>query len=116
MANSQVSFFRKSWIADYAYAENYLSLFYSKNFTPNGPNYTLFKNDVYDRLYETSLSTTVDSIRYRNYAQMDSIIVEEAPVVVLYYDQVLRFTHKNVTGLSSNSLNGLSLKTVKKTN
>ncbi len=116
VANSQVSFFRKSWIADYADAENYLSLFYSKNFTPNGPNYTLFKNDVYDRLYETSLSTTVDSIRYRNYAQMDSIIVEEAPVVVLYYDQVLRFTHKNVTGLSSNSLNGLSLKTVKKTN
>ena len=42
-------------------------------------------------------------------------IVEEAPVVVLYYDQVLRFTHKNVSGLSTNSMNGLSLKTVQKT-
>lgn len=114
VANSQVPFFRKSWIADYADAENYLSLFYSKNLTPNGPNYTLFSNETYDQLYELSLSTTVDSLRYSFYAQMDSIIVEEAPVVVLYYDQVLRFVHKNVTGLSSNSMNGLSLKTVRK--
>jgi len=30
--------FRASWIADYPDAENYLSLFYSKNFTPNGPS------------------------------------------------------------------------------
>ena len=116
VANSQVAFFRKSWIADYADAENYLSLFYSKNFTPNGPNYTLFSSADYDRLYEASLATTVDSLRYSYYAQMDSIIVEEAPVVVLYYDQVLRFVHKNVSGLSSNSMNGLSLKTVKKQN
>ena len=114
VANSQVPFFRKSWIADYADSENYLSLFYSKNLTPNGPNYTLFSNEAYDQLYEASLSTTADSLRYSYYAQMDSIIVEEAPVVVLYYDQVLRFVHKNVSGLGSNSMNGLSLKTVKK--
>lgn len=114
VANSQVPFFRKSWIADYADAENYLSLFYSKNLTPNGPNYTLFQNSEFDRLYENSLATTNDSLRYQYYFQMDSIIVEEAPVVVLYYDQVLRFTHHNVSGLSSNSMNGLSLKTVKK--
>ncbi|MBP9152233.1 MAG: ABC transporter substrate-binding protein, partial [Flavobacteriales bacterium] len=94
VANSQVAFFRKSWIADYADAENYLSLFYSKNLTPNGPNYTLFSNAAYDQLYDASLSTTVDSLRYSYYAQMDSIIVDEAPVVVLYYDQVLRFVHK----------------------
>ena len=116
VANSQVPFFRKSWIADYADAENYLSLFYSKNLTPNGPNYTLFSNDEYDRLYEASLSTTIDSLRYSYYAKMDSIIVEEAPVVVLYYDQVLRFVHKNITGLSSNSMNGLNLKAVRKSN
>ena len=114
VANSQVSFFRKSWIADYADAENYLSLFYSKNLTPNGPNYTLFSSAAYDRLYEASLSTTIDGLRYEYYSQMDSMIVEEAPVVVLYYDQVLRFVHKNIAGLSSNSMNGLSLKTVRK--
>lgn len=116
VANSQVPFFRKSWIADYADAENYLSLFYSKNHTPDGPNYTLFSSAIYDELYEASFSITEDSTRYRYYAQMDSIIVAEAPVVVLYYDQALRFTHKNISGLSTNSMNGLSLKRVKKTN
>ena len=114
VANSQVAFFRKSWIADYADPENYLSLFYSKNFTPNGPNYTLFQNAEFDRLYEASLAVTNDSLRYVYYSQMDSIIVDEAPVVVLYYDQVLRFVHKHVSGLSSNSMNGLSLKSVRK--
>lgn len=114
VANSQVTFFRKSWIADYADAENYLSLFYSKNFTPNGPNYTLFSAHEYDRLYEASLSTTNDSLRHSFYAKMDSIIVAEAPVVVLYYDQVLRFVQKNISGLSSNSMNGLNLKRVRK--
>ncbi|MFM1874562.1 MAG: hypothetical protein RL266_299 [Bacteroidota bacterium] len=114
VANSQVPFFRKSWIADYADAENYLSLFYSKNHTPNGPNYTLFENPEFDELYEASLTTSTDSLRYQYYARMDSIIVEEAPLVVLYYDQVLRFTHKNISGLASNSMNGLSLKTVRK--
>jgi oligopeptide transport system substrate-binding protein len=40
IAQARVPFFRASWIADYPDAENYLSLFYSQNFTPAGPNYT----------------------------------------------------------------------------
>ena len=50
VATSKLSFFRGSWIADYADAENYLALFYSKNFCPNGPNYTHFSNKEYDNL------------------------------------------------------------------
>jgi peptide/nickel transport system substrate-binding protein len=37
-SKSQALFFRGSWIADYPDAENYLSVFYSKN--PAPPNYT----------------------------------------------------------------------------
>ena len=51
IANQKVPFFRGSWIADYPDAENYLSLFYSKNFSPKGPNYTHFKDSKYDVLY-----------------------------------------------------------------
>ena len=35
-ANGKLDFFRASWVADYPSAENYLSLFYSKNLSPNG--------------------------------------------------------------------------------
>lgn len=114
VAQSRLNFFRASWIADYPDAENYLSLFYSKNFCPGGPNYTHFANERFDALYEKAQQTIDDSSRIQLYREMDNLIMEEAPVVVLYYDQVLRFTWKNVNGLGSNPLNLLTLKYVKK--
>ena len=114
ISKSQIPFFRGSWIADYPDAENYLSLFYSKNFSPNGPNYTHYRNPHFDKLYEQSQSTTNDSLRHRLYQQMDNIVMEDAPVVVLYYDQVLRFVQNNIEGLENNAMNLLSLKRVRK--
>src|SRR4030095_1046100 len=52
-ARSQALFFRGSWIADYPDAENYLSVFYGKN--PAPPNYTRYKNPLFDALFERSL-------------------------------------------------------------
>ncbi|WP_073315335.1 ABC transporter substrate-binding protein [Aquimarina spongiae] len=104
--------FRASWIADYPDAENFLSPYYSKNHTPNGPNYTHFKNETFDRLYEESFLITDDQIREQYYAKMDSIIVAHAPIVPLYYDEVVRFTQKNVRGLTNNPQNFLILKRV----
>jgi oligopeptide transport system substrate-binding protein len=113
-AQAKVSFFRASWIADYPDEENYLSLFYSRNFCPKGPNYTHFSNKTFDLLYEKSMNTTVDSFRHNYYRQMDQIIIQEAPVVILYYDQVLRFVQKGIEGLGSDPMNMLSLKRVRK--
>ncbi|WGH76585.1 ABC transporter substrate-binding protein [Tenacibaculum tangerinum] len=113
-ANGKLPIFRASWIADYPDAENYLSLFYSKNFTPNGPNYTHFKNDFFDTLYEQSIKEVSIERRYELYQQMDSIIIAEAPVVPLYYDEVIRFTQKNVHGLGINPIDLLDLKRVYK--
>ncbi|CAM1344090.1 ABC transporter substrate-binding protein [Tenacibaculum amylolyticum] len=111
-ANGKLPIFRASWIADYPDAENYLSLFYSKNFTPNGPNYTHFKNELFDSLYEQSIKEVVTEKRHELYRRMDSILIAEAPVVPLYYDKVIRFTQKNVEGLKMNPISMLSLKKV----
>ncbi|MAZ26102.1 MAG: ABC transporter substrate-binding protein [Cytophagaceae bacterium] len=113
-STGQLDSFRASWIADYPDAENYLSLYYSKNFTPNGPNYTHFKNEAFDALYEASFLETDDEKRKDLYAKMDSIIVAEAPVVTLYYDQVVQFARKDVKGLKPNPQNFLNLKRVSK--
>lgn len=115
-AQAKLPFFRASWIADYPDAENYLSMFYSKNFCPTGPNYTHFNNSLFDDLYEYSLIETNDEKRFELYAKMDSIVMEEAPVVILYYDQVLRFVQPNITGLGSNPINLLDLRKVEKIN
>jgi oligopeptide transport system substrate-binding protein len=43
---------------------------------------------------------------------MNRLVMTDAPVVVLYYDEVLRFVNKHVTGLGSNPMNLLTLKHV----
>ena len=116
VANSRLLFFRGSWIADYPDAENYLALFYSKNFSPGGPNYTHYENPDYDSLYEKALNTMDSRKRQRYYRQMDRMIIEDAPIVPLYYDQVVRFTHTNIKDLGNNPMNLLVLKHVKKVN
>lgn len=114
-ANGKAHFFRASWIADYPDAENYLSLFYSKNKAPYGPNYTHFSHPLYDQWYELAFSANDPVRRRKLYRKMDSLVMEEAPVVPLYYDQVLRFFHPEVKGLRSNALNLLDLTRVRKT-
>ncbi|MFZ4562073.1 MAG: ABC transporter substrate-binding protein, partial [Bacteroidales bacterium] len=113
-AEAKLPFFRASWIADYPDAENYLSMFYSRNFCPQGPNYTHFSNREFDQLYERAMSTIQDSLRFSMYRQMERIMMEEAPVVILYYDQVLRFVQMDIEGLNSNPMNLLTLKQVRK--
>ncbi len=113
-SSGELDIFRASWIADYPDAENYLSLFYSPNFTPDGPNYTHFKSEVFDSLYARSLEISDIEQRKELYTKMDSIIVAEAPVVPLYYDKAIRFVNKKVHGLGVNPQNFLVLKNVYK--
>lgn len=115
-AQSRINFFRASWIADYPDAENYLSLFYSKNFAPNGPNYTHFSNARYDSLYLVSIKETDKQKRLSDYRRLDSLVMEESPVIILYYDQAVRFVQKNIKSMTGNPINVLNLKTVRKTN
>lgn len=111
-SKSQAAFFRGSWIADYPDAENYLSVFYGKN--PAPPNYTRYKNAAFDLLYEKALSEKNDSLRYKLYQQMDRIIINDAPVVPLWYDMAIHLVHLNIQNLYPNSLNLLELRSIKK--
>ncbi len=114
IANNRIPFFRGSWIADYVDPENYLALFYTPNQSPAGANYTHFSSKSFDLLYEKAQAETNDSIRLKYYRQMDQMIMDESPVIILYYDQVLRFVSKDVSGLGINAMNLLSLKRVQK--
>ncbi|AEH01842.1 ABC transporter substrate-binding protein [Lacinutrix sp. 5H-3-7-4] len=113
-ANGKLDFFRASWVADYPDAQNYLSLYYSGNFAPNGPNYTHFKNSTFDKWYAQSFLETNTRKRELLYTKMDSLIMSKTPVVPLYYDEAIRFTKKEVKGLTSNPINLLKLKYVSK--
>jgi peptide/nickel transport system substrate-binding protein len=110
-AKSEALFFRGSWIADYPDAENFLSVFYSKN--PAPPNYTRYHNPKFDKLYEASLSEKNDSARYKIYQQADQVMIKDAPVVPLWYDMVIWMVQPYVKNMIPNGLNLLELRRVK---
>lgn len=112
MAKSRALFFRGSWIADYPDAENYLSVFYSKN--PAPPNYTHYRNPTFDALYEKALITNNDSVRYALYQQMDQLVMDDAPIIPLWYDMAIHLISPNVKGFKPNALNMLELRTTSK--
>ena len=111
-SNNRALFFRGSWIADYPDAENYLSVFYSKN--PAPPNYTRYNNPEFDGLFEQALAETNDSLRYELYRKADQVMIDDAPVVPLWYDEWIHFTQPEIKNLNVNGLNLLELRRVYK--
>ena len=112
-ATGKFDAFRASWIADYPHVENYFSLFYSKNHTPKGPNYTFFSDRNFDELYE--LIGNKKSISYEKISNdLENIIRRYSPIIPLYYDMSVRIIPKNISGLESNAINQLNLKRVVK--
>lgn len=116
VASCEYNFFKKSWVGDYADEENFMNLFYSKNFSPVGSNYFHYNNPEFDVLFEKAAREQNRAVKDALYQQMDQMLIDDAPIVPLYYDQVIRLVQKNITGLSTNAMNLLNLKYVKKTN
>ncbi|RYD56896.1 MAG: ABC transporter substrate-binding protein [Sphingobacteriales bacterium] len=110
MSRSQAQMFRGQWIADYPDAETYLSVFNGR--FPAPPNYTRFSNPQFDKWYDESMNAP-DSIRWKLYRNMDSLAMSMAPLVPLYYDQMLHFTSKRVTGFTANPMNLIDVKQVR---
>ncbi len=108
MRNGEVALFRASWIADYPDGESFLSMFYSRY--PAPPNYTQFKNVNFDELYTKALAIADPDKKVTIYQEMDRILVEQAPVVFLFYDEVALFADAGIEGISKNALNLLQVK------
>ncbi|SDF36202.1 peptide/nickel transport system substrate-binding protein [Mucilaginibacter pineti] len=115
VSKNGINFFYGQWIADYPDGENYLSVFYSKNKIPYGPNYTGFNNKQFDALFEQTYQVKNDTERYALYRRMDNLVMEQSPVVVLYYDKLVNIYQNNISGFSLNGQNLLVLKRVVKT-
>lgn len=116
VASCDYNFFKKSWVGDYADEENFMSLFYSKNFAPMGSNYTHYKNPEFDVLFEKVIREQNREVKNALYQKMDQMLIDDAPIVPLYYDQVIRLVSKHISGLTTNPMNLLNLKMVKKEN
>ena len=115
-SNGKLELFRASWVADYPDPENYLLPYQSDNFSPDGPNYTHFNSDAFDQGYEAIAEELDANRRNALISRLDQQLVDQAPFILLYYDEVLRFVHPNVEGMIPNPVNMLDLRRVRKRN
>jgi oligopeptide transport system substrate-binding protein len=72
---------RAGWIADYQDPHVFLEIWESGN----GNNDTLWSNPEYDRLLHQALGAKDDALRYEIYQKMDAILVDECPVIPIFY-------------------------------
>ena len=102
VAKSQVPLFRKSWLADYPDAENFLGLFHPSRWCPDGPNYTHFEQESVTRLLDSAMVLPASDERTELLRQAEYEVLEEMPVIPLWHDEVVhivssRWTHWRVT-------------------
>lgn len=105
----KTNFWRFGWVADYPDPNNFLNLFYGKNVpaTMEEAAYTnpsRYKNPAFDALYEKALVTTDDAERNKLYAQLDQMIVDDAPVLLIYYSMNRRLLQPYVKNFPNNGM------------
>ncbi len=109
----KLKFWRANWGADYYDPENYYALFYSKNETPIGPNTAHYKNHTVDSLYELGLRLTSFEERMKVYREIDKIIYEDSPWMIVYYNKYIYLRQKNIEGMYVDGLGIINLKFTK---
>jgi oligopeptide transport system substrate-binding protein len=88
--DGKAAYFRLGWIADYPDPQNFMNLLYGKNIPSAGPssiNQTRYKNPEFDKVYDQAINETDRTKAMQLWAQADQIAINDAPQVILYYDE-----------------------------
>jgi peptide/nickel transport system substrate-binding protein len=89
--------------ANYPDPENFLALFYNKS-NSGISNSFLFNNPKFDSLYEASLKEVNDKKRYDLYRQAEQLIINDAPIMPIFYDESYRLIHLNIKNFPINAM------------
>ena len=96
--NYQVA--RAGWIADYVDPHNFFDMWE----TGNGNNDTHWSSPVYDRLLRSALDAKTNPARFEVYQQMEKILVDEMPVMPIYFYTRARLVSPKVKGFITTPL------------
>jgi peptide/nickel transport system substrate-binding protein len=105
---------RSGWIADYPDAENFLSLFYSKNIKDLGAevNAFRFRDTNYDQLFEMALREINEDKRNELLVLCDQIIVDKAPVMPILTDDFMVMINARIRDFKTNSMESLDFSSI----
>ncbi|PCJ89699.1 MAG: peptide ABC transporter substrate-binding protein [Flavobacteriales bacterium] len=101
-------FWRSAWLADYPDPENFLTLLYGKLVpeelsSKSYVNSVRYQNEEYDALFEQALQTVDKAARYRLYRMAEQVMLDDAAIMPIYYDEFTRLLQKNVRNFPANA-------------
>ena len=114
VARSEVPMFRKSWLADYPDAENFLGLFDSARWTPGGPNYTRHADQRVDSLLHAASLLPTGEERLALLREAERLVLDAMPVIPLWHDDVLHLVSTAWSGWRVTPNNRLDLRHVER--
>lgn len=102
--------FRSGWIADYPHPESFLRIFDGTTVPdsldqPSYPNTFRYKNPVFDSLLHAGFSARNEEDGYAAYMKAEQLMMDEAPMIVLWYGENLKMIHSYVKNFHFNSMN-----------
>lgn len=105
----QFDMIRLSWGADFPNPESFLKFFYSKDLPDSVgqssfPNLSRYKNEEFDRLYEQGLQASTEEEAYQYFLQAEKLVMRDAPVLVLWYDEAFRLLQPYVRNFPNNAM------------
>ncbi len=100
---------RMAWQADFPSPENFLWVFYGKEVPDpikNGsfPNIMRYKNNRFDALYEQALNAKSIGEANRIFLQAEQVVINDAPIIVLWYDEGYRLIQSFVKNFPNNPM------------
>jgi peptide/nickel transport system substrate-binding protein/oligopeptide transport system substrate-binding protein len=107
--NGNVPFFRLGWTIDYPDPDGLLfTLFHSSNID-KGYNYCRYSNPEVDKLLDAARNETELIVRVPLYEQAEKIIVDDAPMVFMYFYTLNILQQPNVRGLKIGAMGECAL-------
>ncbi|HEV7230021.1 MAG TPA: ABC transporter substrate-binding protein [Bacteroidia bacterium] len=108
-AHGNGNMFHSAWIADYPSPENFLWLFYGKTVPENPkdasyPNSARYKNKDFDKLFEAGRAARTQEEAYKNFREAETLLMADAPILVLWYNENWRLTKSNVHNFYGNPM------------
>ncbi|MCL4857498.1 MAG: hypothetical protein KJZ55_09565, partial [Flavobacteriales bacterium] len=108
-----------AWLADFPTADNFLNIGYGGYVPatlelPSFPNSSRFENSEFDSYFEQAISTIDEKKRNELILKAEQILINEAPIVPLWYNENYRLFQSNVVDYQPNVMHLHYLERVRK--
>ncbi|MGQ0827746.1 MAG: ABC transporter substrate-binding protein [Bacteroidota bacterium] len=100
---------RSAWVADFPSPENFLWILYGASVPatldlPSYPNTTRYKNPEYDKLFDAGRAAKTQEESYASFMKAEQIMMNDAPLMILWYEENYRLIKSNVHNFYSNPM------------